>query len=343
MKVKRPGAELTEIKVYGLLHLQEHEYSAVNLKVKSFADQIKVYLDNAALLSKSLETQEIQFILLTNDFEKLTSLKSEAHKNLKIEQISFPTKVPSGINFYSAHFKVDVFRYISKQNDDYLIFCDLDMVCLKPLPAVFKTIISEKIPLVYEITDQIIPANGHEAMIEELQIINNAPSEGRWIGGEFVSGTPEFFKKFVEKIDEILPIYFKNLQNRSISSLGNDEVYSTAAIEKLRRDNVYIGEAGLSNIVGRFWSSGTGHVQKTFEHFENMFMLHLPADKKFLSEFNLVNEIFDPNIFIGIYKKVLRNRKFKSSPRLFFYFIYSIKTKTPLLKKIEFEKTNNKI
>lgn len=338
MKVNSSGAELTEIKAYGLLHLQENEYSAVNLKVKNFTNQLKIYLDNAALLSKSFEMQGINFILLTNDIQKLTSLKGKEHKNLKMEQISFPTAVPTGINFYSAHFKVDVFRHISKQSDDYIIFCDLDMVCLRPLPYVFKTIISEKIPLIYDVTDQIIPADGHEAMIQELETINGMPSEGRWVGGEFVSGSPEFFKKFVDKIDEILPIYFKNLQNKTITSLGNDEVYSTAAIEKLRRDNVYVGEAGLSNIVGRYWSSGTGHVQKPFKHFEKMFLLHLPADKKILSEFNLLTEKFDANLFIKNYKKILRIRKFKSFPLQIFYFIYFIKTKMPILKKIKHNK-----
>ncbi len=333
---------MTEVEVFGLLHLQEKENSAVNLRIQNFEEQIQIYLGNASLLSKSFDSQGIQFTLLTNDAERIELLQKNDSYKLKIRQIEFPTSVPSGISFYSAHFKVDVFRYISTLNAKYVLFCDLDMVCLKPLPSVFKTLISENIPLVYEVTNQIIPANGHEAMINELQTINLIPSEGRWIGGEFFAGSPQFFKQLVSGIDEVLPSYFKHMQMRSISSLGNDEVYSTAAIEKLRRNNVYVGEAGLMNIVGRYWSSGTGYIQKPFKHFENVFLLHLPADKKILNKFNLLYKKFDPNIFLKYYKNVLKIQNLRRTPRKIFYFIYALKTKTPFLKQIVFDKNIKK-
>lgn len=328
---------MENIKFFGLLHIAKDELSAVNLKVRDFSEQIDTYLGNAALLSQSLTKQGLNFKLLTNNADFLKSRKHLQSENLEIEQIEFPTSVPSGISFYSAHFKIDVFRHIAQLNLDYAIFCDLDMICLKPLPKVFENLVSEKIPMVYEVTDQIIPAGGHNLMIRDLEVINAIPSEGKWMGGEFIAGTPEFFDLLVSQIDDLLPSYFQNLASGKVSSLGNDEIYTTAAIERLKRKNIYISEAGLSNIVGRYWSSGTGFFQKPLGHLENLFLVHLPADKKFLRNYYSNHKEFQPLIFIKEYKKFLKIQKIKSVHRQFLYFLFRLKSRTPFLKDVKIE------
>jgi hypothetical protein len=326
---------LSSIQFFGLLHLADEEYSAVNLKVRNFTEQIGVYVSNASLLSKSLEAQSLDFTLLTNNKSKLIELAGDLCKNLRIEQIECKITVPSGINFYSAHYKVEVFRHIGTLDIDYAIFCDLDMVCLAPLPVVFETIVSQGIPLIYDITDQIIPEYGQEVMIDMFHAIHSEPSEGRWVGGEFMGGSPNFFEILTLQIETILPIYFEKVSKGSIATKGNDEVYSTAAIEILKRSGIYISDAGLLNIVGRFWSSGTLHIQKPLRYFEKTFLLHLPANKNFLSNFDSNHQNFDSDLFIAEYKKLLRTNKIKSLPRAFLYLLFAIKSRTFLLKSLK--------
>ena len=330
------------VHVFGLLHLAINEYSAVNLKVKNFSDQIKVYLSNASLLNKSFEAQGIKFTLLTNNKKLLEDELFGVNHKLNIVEIVFPTKVPSGVPFYSAHFKVDAFRYIASLNLKYAIFCDLDVVCLKPLPEVFETLISEGIPMVYEVTDQIIPADGHPFIIKNLEIINEKKSEGRWVGGEFMAGPSSFFNILTEEIDHVIKArgYFDLLISGEVTSGGGDEVYTNAAIEKMKRSGVYISEAGLINIIGRYWSSGPGFVQKDFKYFENVFLLHLPADKYFLQKMDEKYQFFDSKVFINEFLKKTRNHKIKSSPRAFLYFLFRVKAKTYGLRSI---KLNSKL
>lgn len=328
---------MTLIEAFGLLHLAQDEYSAVNLKVKNFSDQIKVYLSNASLLNKSLEAQGINFTLLTNNKKLLEDVLFGVDHKLNIVEINFPTKVPSGVQFYSAHFKVDVFRYISTLNLKYAIFCDLDMVCLKPVPEVFETLISEGIPLVYEVTDQVIPADGHSFIIKNLEIINEIKSEGRWVGGEFMAGPSSFFKILTEEIDHVINVkgYFDLLISGKVTSGGGDEVYTNAAVEKMKRTGNYISEAGLIDIAGRYWSSGPGFVQKDFKYFENVFLLHLPADKYFLQKMDEKYQVFNSKVFIDEFHKKTRNHKIKSSPRAFLYFLFRVKAKTYGLRSIK--------
>ena len=324
-----------KIEVFGLLHLAQSETSAVNLKTKSFEDQISTYLHNASLLMKSLKYQNIKFTLLTNNKNDLVNFALKRKMQLNIEQLECTLTIPTGIKFYSAHFKFDVFRYISKLKIDYAIFCDLDVVCLKPLPAVFDTYVDEQIPLVYEVTDQIIPGDGHEILIKDLKAISDIKSEGKWIGGEFLSGPPKFFEKLTSEIDQLLPNYFINIKDGTIASKGNDEVCTTAAIETMRRQHIYISEAGLSNIVGRFWSSGPGFVQRPFEYFEDTFLLHLPADKYFLERMDKKMEFFDPKLFIAEYKKMMNIKKLKGLHRSILYLLFRIKGKTIGLRSIK--------
>ena len=125
---------MTSIEVFGLLHLAENENSAVNLQVKNFSDQMRVYASNASLLNKSLAKQGIRFTLLTNNSYKIKEYFTEYDSSINIVEIEMQISVPSGTKFYSAHYKLEVFRHISKWEGNYAIFCDLDMVCLGPLP-----------------------------------------------------------------------------------------------------------------------------------------------------------------------------------------------------------------
>ena len=298
-----------EIIFYGLLHLEKNQSSAMNVLVKSFEEQITIYLKNAISLSNSLKLNKINFILLTNEKELIEKIYPSTKENLNIENIPFKTKVPDGTRFYSAHYKLDAFKYLASQNHAYVGLLDLDMLCLKKIPISLENIIKNKTPLCYDITDQEFPAYGEKPVIDDLSRINRLVSEGRWCGGEFISGPPEFFSLLTKKIDEIYSNYIASL---TVAHHIGDEAFTSAAIEIIRKEGIYIGDAGSLGIVGRYWNTKTLHPQKSFNYFKDSFLIHLPADKIFLSKIaDIPKEKFNIENIMKSYRKKIKLMKIK--------------------------------
>ena len=307
-----------KLQLFGLLHLKENQLSAVNIRTKNFADQVQIYIRNAINLSNTLESQGVSFKLLTNKKYILDDYLRFEKNSLQVEEIPFITEVPNGARFYSAHFKLDAFRYLSKQANEYVGLCDIDMVCANGYPACLDNIVKAKLPLYYDISDQVIPAYGHEVIIDDLKIIHGIESEGRWCGGEFISGTPAFFSMLVDEIESIYPNYIANISN--LHHVG-DEAFTTAALELLRRKGVCIGDAGTLGIVGRFWNTHTLHCQKPFESFKKCFLLHLPADKRFLAEVSLQEGVNSENVLKFYVAHMKKYYLINAAKKLFKFFI----------------------
>lgn len=291
------------VRFFGLLHLAPTEVSAINVTTKTFSEQVIIYVNNAKLLAKSLEAVGIEFSLLTNDREAIKKVCGD-FRGLQIEEITFETRVPSGIKFYSAHFKLDAFKYISNMGLQYAALCDLDMVCVqRTIPLALRKAIENQVPLVYEISDQVIPAYGHDVIIRDMELITNEWSDGRWIGGEFVAGPPSFFSLLANEIDGLWGSYLKHL---NVTHHVGDEAYLSCAIQKLRRKRYVVQDAGLVGVVGRYWNASVRHQQKPFEYYKkNCFLLHLPADKKFLADYGkLALSAWDVREFIARYEKM---------------------------------------
>jgi hypothetical protein len=286
------------IHLYGLLRLDEQQQSSVNLSTRDFSEQLTIYARSAMTLARSLHEHGISFTLLTNRKDLVTA---RVHAALPVEEIPFTTQVPHGTTFYSAHFKLDAFRYLATRAHQYVGLCDLDMICLRDIPTSFQTLIAAKIPLYYDISDQVIPAYGHEVIINNLQSIHGFASEGRWYGGEFISGPPSFFDTLTRTIEEVYPRYIANI---SLMHHVGDESYTSAALEILRRKLGCLGDAGTLGIVGRFWNAPVKHHQMPFDYFSKCFLLHLPADKPFLANFNQ-----ETGSFLGSYTKMLRDAR----------------------------------
>jgi hypothetical protein len=268
--------------IFGLLHLVESEKTAMNLSTDNFLDQISVYVNNAKALSKSLDLVGISYTLLTNNKSAIQEILSTGViPSFDIIEIPFSTEVPAGTRFYSAHFKLDAFKYLSTLTDGYYALCDLDMLCINPIPLCLKNLIKNMTPMYYDISDQVIPAYGHEIIINDLSKIANIDSEGRWAGGEFISGPPQFFTDLVKEIENVYDNYISNV---SLLHHVGDEAYTSAALEKLRRKGGYIADAGSIGIVARYWNTRILHHQKSFNYYNQSFLLHLPADKRFLSK-----------------------------------------------------------
>ena len=295
---------IVEVQVFGLLHLEPGQKSAINVSAKDFEDQIQLYLRNANLLSQSLERAGFDFTLLTNDRAALEAADPAASSVLTIKQVAFSAPVPKGIPFYSAHFKLDAFRYLSGLSADYVALCDLDMVCIGDVPRALVNAIEKKTPLVYDISDQVIPAYGADRILDDLEAMVMGKSEGRWMGGEFIAGPPEFFRLLVEEIATTFPAYLEIIDR--VHHVG-DEAYTSAAIERLKNRGIRIGDAGTVGIVGRYWNVRTLHPQRPFGYYERCFLLHLPADKRLLADFAVSGGAFEPQVFLAEYKKELRS------------------------------------
>ena len=267
---------------FGLLHLDDREKTAVNVVTRSFHEQRQIYVGNAVVLADSLRSQGIEFTLLTNDVAAVEEAMPGQASRLRVVAIECCTDVPPGTRFYSAHFKIDALRFIAQQGGGYGVLCDLDAVCVNGYPLAFENIVRAEIPVCYDISEQVIPVFGHDKIIEDLKTLHGLDGEGRWIGGEFIGGPPSFFRALLERIDRIYGNYVASLSK--LHHVG-DEAVTSAAAELLRRDGLYIADAGPIGLVARYWNTQVRHPQKPVcSYLRNSFILHLPADKKFLAE-----------------------------------------------------------
>jgi hypothetical protein len=146
------------IHFYGFLHLEDREKSAVNVRAGSFKRQSRIYVLNALGLARSLRAHGYSFTLLTNDEDLIHEVAPDAAGELDLVTMSFSTKVPSGVRFYSGHFKLDVFHYLGGLDKDYVALIDLDMLCVNPAPRALTDAIASKTGLYYDITSQVVPA-----------------------------------------------------------------------------------------------------------------------------------------------------------------------------------------
>jgi hypothetical protein len=300
-----------KLQMYGLLHLDDKQQSAMNFQPRDFAEQLLTYVRNAINLSNSLQSQGVSFTLLTNKKNVIYECMQSEQRDFQVKEIPFITEVPSGTKFYSAHFKLDAFRYLSTLSGNYVGLCDLDMVCINDYPLCLNNIVNAGLPLSYDISDQVIPAYGHAIIIKDLKLIHGLESEGRWYGGEFISGTQEFFARLVEEIEEVYASYIANIPSMHAV---NDEAFTSAALELLRRKGVCIGDAGTLGIVGRFWNAAILHPQKPFDYYRKCFLLHLPADKRFLAEI-VGHQGVAPNDFLRIYAAHRKGSLIKKAAR----------------------------
>ena len=267
------------MKLYTLLHISEDEKSTHNSFVKDFREQILVYLGCAKNLSGSLERCGIELTILTNNLGYINKISDYA-QHMDIRELNFDFKVPSGINFYSAHFKIEVYKYLSNLKDEYVGIVDADILCINQIPLSLVNVILNKIPLYYDLTSQVTPAFGQEVVIHDKEFLGKYKSCGLWAGGELMLGPPSFFDKVYQEISSIKERYFMNFSQ--LHHQG-DEMLLSVAIEKLLMSGEHILDAGSLNIIYRFWNAETMHSQIPVEDIKTKFFIHLPSDKHFIS------------------------------------------------------------
>jgi len=137
-----------QLHFYGLLHLDSREKTAMNVGVKDFNHQRAIYNANALTLARSLSFSSQSFTLLTNSKAQLGALP----EFISCKEIPFSLQIPAGTNFFSAHHKIDVFRFLVDARDGYHILCDLDVICIHSVPRSLLNLVESGIPIAYGIS-----------------------------------------------------------------------------------------------------------------------------------------------------------------------------------------------
>lgn len=292
------------MRFFTLIHICKTEQSLHNNAFgTSFKDQISLYFSCAKQLHLSLKAVGIELVVITNDKAFLLGAAKNDYE-IEIREMNFEMEVPSGLKFYSAHYKIEVYKYLNSLTDDYIGLIDCDILCVNPIPQSLHNVVEYKIPLIYDITDQVFPAYGQNRVINDKQKVTKTNSIGLWTGGEFIAGPPDFFGKLYAHIIKIKDEYFNNCHSLHHQS---DEVLTSIAIENMIiQENLVIMDAGSLSIIGRFWSPRTLHIQKPFNAYYQHFLIHLPSDKKFIVQLK-ANELRGEEFF-----KVYRSHLIKS-------------------------------
>ena len=306
---------------YTLLYINPKD----DRKFVSENDKAKIvdYIKCCILLNNSLLKFGYELIILTNNPDEIYKYD----KNLKIETLAFNLNIPPDIKFYSAHFKIDVFRYLSTRTNDYSILLDNDIVCLNELPESLMEIVSNNIPIYYDMTDAYQNYWGHETVIKDKTLIMQQKSDGFWTGGEFLGGPSVFWKELYDLCIKYWDMYQKNFNQ--LFHQG-DEMLSSCAIEEYRKNKqiINIGDNGTDakGVINRYWSIDPLNNKPTEDKF-NYFLIHLPLDKVFLSK----HKFIDKKTFIKEYQKYY---KFKNKVIVLFFNRFHTRISNITLKKV---------
>ena len=227
-------------------------------------------------------------------------------KNFFIKEIKFKTVVPKKINFYSSHFKIDVFHFLSKLRK-YSFLIDLDIVLINEKKiSQLSNYKSKNVIGLYDRTYETIKSYKLDKIKSDIEFlagkkINNI----KWFGGEFYSGNPLFFKKLYKGCSAIKKKYFENY---SRFFHNGDEMITNIFFNA--NPTLKYKDMGNNKIIYRYWNNITFHKQKNFKTIKKYAFLHLPADKKTLANISLKNMTAEE--FIHFYENKTQNyrRKF---------------------------------
>lgn len=267
-----------QINFFGLLHLKKNENLKLNFKSRNDEEKNTVYLKNAIVLNEQLRNLGYNFELITNNKRYLERLIKKLSFNIKIKEINFRTYVPPNTHFYACHYRVDIFRYLSSLKNSYSILIDLDVLVFKR-PNFLEKIKNLNIAYVNDITNNVLPAYGKKNILKKLKILNPETKYIKWYGGDFFCGNSNFYKLLFKKTQLYQKKFVKNilyLKNQT------DELFMSLAIEDIKK-NYNIKNCENDKLFLRYWNANIRHKQKKLNYYINFPLLHIPADKVFLS------------------------------------------------------------
>lgn len=294
----------SQYRLYGLLHVSERQGKHINLRAKR-ADPIDVYLRCAQLCSMSMQRFGVDFALITNRVEALTQRAEVLGLHaIKLRQHRFSIEIPAGLPFYSAHHKLDVVRALGSGDfGEWVGLVDIDTVLCDHLAL---EDIGQQDLWAYDISDQVMPQYGGDVVARDIDSVAGEKLKShRWYGGEFLVGGRRGFEKLSAIIDLFLPRYFQLCTTGKLHHIG-DEMIVSSALNAMKIPGIKILDAGKKKLVTRWWTARTNVEQLRFSAVSDCSLLHLPADKEFLS--GVATEPFEPADFKLEFRKYASNR-----------------------------------
>ncbi len=268
--------------IFGLLHIKIKENNKLNFVHRNDEEKIYVYLKNAVLLSEQLRAQNVNFVLITNKKKLLQKYLDRLNYKINLKEIKFHTFVPKNTHFYSCHYRVDVFRYLSNLKNNYSILVDLDVLIFGNLKKFFKKK-NNRIAYVHDITNNVIPAYGESSILSNLKKLNPSINSVKWYGGDFFAGNYMFYKKLFQKTKRYQKLFIKY---PSFIKNQTDELFISAAINDMNFYKINkINNSAQKKIFTRYWNTNVRHKQKNLSYYQKFYILHLPSDKIFLNTF----------------------------------------------------------
>ncbi|MBQ0002185.1 MAG: hypothetical protein KBT21_01475 [Treponema sp.] len=274
-----------KISYYTLLFINEDSSKLGNGVSGTYSEKIAKYVKCCSSLNKSLVLNgQTKLKVITNNSDLIKKIDSE----LECIEIKFATNVDPSIPFASAHCKLDVFNYFSTLSEkDYSILLDSDVLCINSEAKILKRF-SSGLPVIYDITDQQFQGCGTERVCKDKELIvrksfndENFISSGIWAGGEFIGGSASFYKALYSACKKILPVYISN--HEKLFHNGDEMIVSCALEYLIQKKKIFVFDAGISGLIGRYYDSSTNHVQHIWKYFKTNMFVHLPMDKDFLS------------------------------------------------------------
>ncbi|MCK1518869.1 MULTISPECIES: hypothetical protein [unclassified Bradyrhizobium] len=269
------------IRYFSLLFVERIVGKHANLTTRH-RDPIDIYIECASTLALSLRASQSTLAVLTNDKAFVTQrIKFLGLPDVfEVHEFSFSRSVPQGIPFYSAHFKLDLFRFFgANKNPDPICLLDGDTVLLRPLQIERP---SDEQLFVYNIVSQLSQDRSSEKLASDIRLVGGKTTNPvSWYGGEFILGCPSAFNRLADKVDEIWPNYLKHIPD--VHHVG-DEMVVTAALGLLQAEGMKLIDIAETKLIGRWWTARTNSVQVRFTVAAASNIIHLPSDKVFLSQ-----------------------------------------------------------
>jgi hypothetical protein len=268
---------------YTLLHCSEkNKTNSFILSDLDYIERIKVYLACCKLLNDSLEQIAGQhLVILTNNGKLLKTI----NPGLDYKELTFEMDMPEGGAWYSAHFKLECFKYFaSLSENEYSILLDSDEICINKMPEPLTYFVETGIPLLsgyYSFfgQNQINNYNDKKILLEESF---NFEKCGYWWGGfGFYGGLPSFFNDFFAVCQTLLASY-KIVYNK-IKHHSDDLIVSCAWEWWFFNGKPSIYDVSDLGIVSTVWPFNFQLAWRPISFYKNHFLLHMPADKTWMA------------------------------------------------------------
>lgn len=266
------------LNLYSLMYVADSESKQFSGRVYAGNEKLDCYVRGACILDKSLKINGFKqgLILLVNDERAIQdSLSRIAYSDLRVKRIEFGLDVPKGCKFYSAHYKIDVFKYFSTRPDnEYSVLLDSDIVSISPFKDDFYSIVEKGIPMIYTLSRY----GGAKKYVDVNKIVDDIDWM-LWAGGEFIGGGKEFFGQIYDDILKFKDRYWSNINN-DLFHVG-DEMLTSIALRHLSNKFSPV-DVGSLGVIYRYWSRFDESDYTSY----NTSLVHFPGDKAFFAKLN---------------------------------------------------------